>query len=67
MTPPDIKTSTREERQTYVRNAWQCLHDCDLCGKCKILKGKEAETLYADYIEGKKSFLDITLEIRYNN
>lgn len=67
MTPPDIKTSTREERQTYVRNAWQCLHDCDLCGKCKILKGKDAETLYADYIEGKKSFLDITLEIRYNN
>lgn len=67
MTPPDIKTSTREERQTYVRNAWQCLHDCDLCGKCKILKGKEAETLYADYIEGEKSFLDITLEIRYNN
>ncbi len=38
--------------------------DCEACGKCRILKGRDAETLYADYIEGKRSYMDITLEIR---
>ena len=32
--------------------------------KCRILKGRDAEILYADYIEGKRSYMDITLEIR---
>ena len=64
MTAPGIETSTREERLEYVRNAWQCMHNCELCGKCHILKGRDAETLYADYIDGKRSYLDVTLEIR---
>ena len=34
------------------------------CGKCRILKGKDAEVLYADYIEGKRTYMDVTLEIR---
>ena len=64
MQPPRIDTSTHEERQAYVIDAWRCLHDCESCGKCRILRGRDAETLYADYIEGKRSYMDITLEIR---
>ena len=45
MTPPDIETSTREERQAYVREKWECMYNCELCGKCNILKGRDAETL----------------------
>ena len=54
MTPPLIEQSTQEARRAYVIEAWKCLHDCESCGKCRILKGKDAETLYADYIEGKR-------------
>ena len=64
MTAPDIEHSTREERLAYVREAWQCMHNCELCGKCHILKGRNPETLYAEYIEGKKSYREVTLEIR---
>ena len=71
MNPPRIDTSTGEEpfdsaqdRLAYVREKWECMHNCELCGKCHILKGHDAETLYADYIEGKRSYIEITLEIR---
>ena len=66
MTAPGIKSSTREERLDYVLNEWKCLHNCELCGKCHILKGRCEELLYADYIDGKRSYMDITLEIRSN-
>ena len=64
MQPPHIENSTKEERQAFVNEAWKCLHDCEACGKCRILKGRNAEILYADYIDGKRSYMDITLEIR---
>lgn len=64
MTPPPIEQSTQETRRAYVIEAWKCLHDCESCGKCRILKGKDAEILYADYIEGKRSYMDVTLELR---
>lgn len=67
MTPPDIENSTPEERRAFVLEAWKCLHDCEACGKCRILKGKDPETLYADYIEGKWSYIDVTLSIRNNS
>ena len=51
MQPPKIESSTQEERQAYVLDAWKCLHCCDECGKCRILKGRDAEALYA---EGEK-------------
>ena len=43
MQPPKIENSTKEERQAYVIEAWKCLHDCEACGKCRILKGRDAE------------------------
>ncbi len=64
MTAPDIATSTREERIAFVTEEFRCLHNCELCGKCAFLKGREAEDIYNDYIEGQRSFLDITLEQR---
>lgn len=67
MTPPSIEQSTREERQAFVLDAWKCLHDCESCGKCSILKGKDPETLYADYIDGRRSYIDVTLDIRNKN
>ena len=66
MLPPPIDKSTKEERLAYVLNAWKCLNDCEACGKCRILRGRNAEKLYTDYIEGKRSYMDITLEIRDN-
>ena len=64
MQPPKIECSTPEERRAYVLDTWKCLHNCDVCGKCSILRGRDPETLYADYIEGKHNYMDITLEIR---
>ena len=40
------------------------MHNCELCGKCHILQGRDAETLYAGYIEGRISYLDNTKAIR---
>lgn len=67
MTPPNIENSTPEKRRAFVLEAWKCLHDCEACGKCRILKGKDPETLYTDYIEGKRSYIDVTLSIRNNS
>ncbi len=67
MTAPKIDTSSKEERREYILEAWKCLNDCETCGKCRILKGKNAEKLYNDYIDGKREYIDITLEIRNSN
>ena len=64
MQPPQIENSTPEERQAFVIEAWKCLNDGEAGGTCRILKGRDAEMLYADYIEGVRSYMDITLEIR---
>lgn len=64
MTAPPITSSGREERLAFVRETWRCLHNCELCGKCSILRGRSEEALYADYIEGRRGYMDITLEIR---
>ena len=65
--PPKIKESNKEERRAYILEAWKCLNDCEACGKCRILRGRDVETLYADYINGLREYIDITLEIRNNN
>ena len=66
MQPPLIENSTKEERRAYVLDAWKCLHDCEACGKCRVLKGRDTEALYAAYINGERSYMDVTLEIRNN-
>ena len=64
MIPPNIEESTAEERRAFVVEQWKCPHNCELCGKCSILKGRNAELVYADYIEGVRSYMDITFELR---
>lgn len=64
MLPPLIDNSSPDKRRAYVREKWECMHNCELCGKCYILRGRDAETLYTDYIEGRRSYMDVTLEIR---
>lgn len=64
MLPPKIDKSTTEERRAFVLEQWKCLHNCELCGKCSILRGREAELVYADYIEGVRTYMDITLSLR---
>ena len=61
MNAPNIESSTREERLDYVLSQWRCQHNCELCGKCHMLKGRSEEQLYADYIDGKRSYMDVTL------
>ena len=51
----------------FIREEFRCLVNCPICGKCSFLRGREAEDLYADYIEGYRSFRDITAEHRNNN
>ena len=64
MIPPKIENSTAEERRAYVLEAWKCLNDCEACGKCRILRGRDPETMYADYINGNREYIEITLGIR---
>ncbi len=67
MKAPDIHNSTSEERRDYVREAWKCLANCEICGKCSILKGRDAEEVYEDYIEGRRSYVEVSMELRNRN
>ena len=64
MHAPDIHNSTAEERREYVREAWKCMGNCEICGKCSILKGRDAEEVYEDYIEGRRSYVEVSVELR---
>jgi len=64
MLTPKISSSTKEERANFIRKEFECLHNCEICGKCSFLKGRAAEEIYKDYIEGNRSFMEITIEQR---
>lgn len=57
---PDIIDSTEEERREFVKKRFPCIADCDMCGLCKVFRGKDAENAYHDYIKGKRSFMDVS-------
>ncbi len=57
---PDITSSTQEERRRYIKERFPCIADCDMCGLCKVFRGKDAETAYKEYIDGEKSFLEVS-------
>lgn len=63
-TAPDILDSTSEERRNYIINRYPCIADCDMCGLCTVFHGKDAETAYADYIRGVKSFEEVSAYYR---
>ena len=57
---PEIDASTKEERRQYIKERFPCIADCDMCGLCKVFRGKDAETAYKEYIDGEKSFLEVS-------
>lgn len=64
MRPPEIETSTREERKQYIQDTFQCKGDCDSCGFCAVYHGKSAEVVFADYVEGTISFAEANMRAR---
>ena len=61
---PEITASTPEERRAYIKERFPCIADCDMCGLCKVFHGKDAETAYADYIIGNRSFVEVSADYR---
>ena len=64
MRPLEIENSTEEERRQYIKNTFKCIADCDMCGLCTIFHGKDPEVAYADYISGKRDYLDVSKDYR---
>lgn len=57
---PDITNSTLEERRLFIKDRFPCIADCEMCGLCKVFHGKDAETAYDDYIQGKRTFMEVS-------
>ncbi len=64
MRAPEIETSTEAERRQYIKNTFPCIADCEMCGLCTVFCGKDPELAYADYISGKRSYLEVSQEYR---
>lgn len=64
MEAPDILHSTAEERRTFIKEKYPCIADCDMCGLCTVFHGQDAETAYAAYIRGERSFADVSADFR---
>lgn len=61
---PDIRHSTVQERRSYIRERYPCIADCDQCGICAVFHGRDAETAYAAYIRGERSFAEVSADYR---
>lgn len=61
---PDIIDSTVEERREFIKKKYPCIADCDLCGLCKVFRGRDAEHAFEDYILGKRSFIDVSADYK---
>ena len=64
MRPPEIKNSTEEERRQYIKNTFRYIEDCDMWGLCTVFRGKDPEVAYADYISGRRDYLDVSKDYR---
>lgn len=64
MKAPDINSSTREEREDYIRSTYRCIADCDMCGMCKVFHGKQPELAFSDYIEGARDYLSVLADYK---
>ena len=62
--PPEISQSTNEERRAYIKERYPCIANCDMCGLCKVFHGKDAESAYADYIDGTRTFDEVSADYR---
>jgi len=64
LTAPDIASSTAEERRAFIQARYPCKADCDMCGLCKVFRGMDAEHAFADYINGERSYMDVSADYR---
>jgi hypothetical protein len=64
MRPPEINSSTVEERRQYIKKTFPCIADCDMCGICTAFRGKDPEIAYADYIEGRREYMEVSADYR---
>ena len=61
---PEIKNSTVEERREFIKKKYPCIANCDMCGLCKVFRGRDAEHAFEDYIAGDRSFMDVSADYR---
>ena len=61
---PEVASSTEEERREYIKETFPCIADCDMCGLCAVFKGKDPELAYADYISGKREYMEVSEDYR---
>lgn len=65
MRPPEVASSTEEERREYIKETFLCIADCDMCGLCAVVfRGKDPELAYADYISGKRENMEVSEDYR---
>lgn len=60
--PPDIASSTENERREYVKARYRCINDCDMCGICASFHNVDPQIVFREYIRGEREFLDIARE-----
>ena len=63
-TVPDISASTVDERRNYIKTGFPCNSDCYMCGLCAVFHGKDPEVAYTPYINGERSFEDVSLDYK---
>ena len=61
---PDIHASTANKRREYIKKRYPCIADCDMCGLCKVFHGKDPEDAYDDYINGRRSFTEVSKDFK---
>ena len=62
---PEINRSTVDERRAFIKDKFPCLADCDVCGLCKVFHGNDPENAYEDYINGRRSFSEVSGDYKY--
>lgn len=62
---PEINRSTVDERRAFIKDKFPCLADCDMCGLCKVFHGNDPENAYEDYINGRRSFSEVSGDYKY--
>ncbi len=64
MRAPEIEKSNEDERRAFIRQAYKCIGDCDMCGMCKVFGGKDPEIALDDYISGKRELFEVMTDYR---
>ncbi len=62
---PDVHTSSREEREAFIKTTYACKADCDACGICVMFHNKDPLIVFKDYIAGMKTYEEILSLYRY--